>query len=131
MYPGSTSHVTYSLVDPHGTWVTLISHARVPDVNEVSKAKARFTVSEDEVPMSTYTTMPDIIIKMLNSSIILNNVRLIIFALMFHILTMLSSVLTTNCGRSWCNTSLKQKQVVDLRKNYWSNQTLLVSLKIK
>ena len=71
MYPGSTSHATYSLVDPHGTWVTLISHARVPDVNEVSKAKARFTVSEDEVPMSTYTTMPDIIIKMLNSNIIL------------------------------------------------------------
>ena len=118
MYPGSTSHVTYSLVDPHGTWVTLISHARVPDVNEVSKAKARFTVSEDEVPMSTYTTMTDIIIKMLNSSII--ETSIIIFALMFHILTMLSSVLTTNCGRSWCNASLKQKQVVDPRKNYWS-----------
>ena len=70
MHPGSTSHATYSLVDPHGTWVTLISHARVAVVDAVLNANAKFTVSDDEVPMSTYTTMPDIIIKMLNSSIL-------------------------------------------------------------
>ena len=47
------NHPTYSLVDPHGIWVTLISHARVADVDAVLNVKARLTVSDVEVPMST------------------------------------------------------------------------------
>ena len=48
-----TNHATYSLVDPHGIWVTLISHVLVAVVDAVLNEKARLTVSDDEAPMST------------------------------------------------------------------------------
>ena len=48
-----TNHATYSLVDPHDIWVTLISHVLVAVVDAVLNEKARLTVSDDEVPMST------------------------------------------------------------------------------
>ena len=68
VHRGSVSHVTYSLVDPHGIWVTLISHARVAVVDAVLNENAKVAVSEDEVPKSTYTTMKHIVIKMMNLS---------------------------------------------------------------
>ena len=110
VHRGSVSHVTYSLVDPHGIWVTLISHALVAVVDAVLNENAKVAVSEDEVPKSTYTTMKHIVIKMMNLSMWIKQ-RLLVFVLMLYILTMLSTILTTNCGRSWCNATLKQNKL--------------------